>query len=122
MARILIVDDDADIVSLLTRALQTAGHEVHSAAEPSTGLEKARQVQPDLVVLDYHMPGSTGAHLFETFRRNQATGRTPILFLSGVATRPKIRSEIAEDGQTRFLAKPVRISVLRDTIREMLAS
>ena len=120
MPRILIVDDDVDLVQILTKALETSGYEVHSAPEPAAGLSKARQVTPDLIILDYHMPGTSGAHLFETFRRNQATRRTPILFMSGEATSEQIRGEIADDDATRFLGKPAHISEIRKTIQEML--
>lgn len=118
--RILIVDDDADLVNILTKALEAPGYEVHSAPEPVAGLNKARQIKPDLIILDYHMPGVTGAHLFESFRRNESTESTPIIFMSGDASRDQIRAEIAEDSNTRFMTKPAHIADLRTTIREML--
>lgn len=121
MARkILIIDDDIDLVAILTRALEATGYEVHSANEPVTGMTKARQVKPDLIILDYHMPGTTGAHLFESFRRNQATLATPIIFMSGEAKTEEIRAEISEDGRTRFLSKPAHIAELRKVILELL--
>lgn len=121
VARILIVDDDTDLVQILAKALESEGYEVHSASEPAAGLDKARQVKPDLIILDYHMPGASGAHLFESFRRNTATAATPILFMSGEATSEQIRSEISEAGGTRFLTKPTRITELRVVVREMLS-
>jgi len=117
---ILIVDDDIDLVQILTKALEASGYEVHSAPEPAAGMKKAREVKPDLIILDYHMPGTTGAHLFESFRRNQATAKTPIIFMSGDATHEQIKSEITEDGRTRFLPKPTHIAELRKAIQEML--
>lgn len=119
--KILIVDDDNDLVAILTKALETVGYEVHSANEPVAGMNKARAVKPDLIILDYHMPGTTGAHLFESFRRNQATLSTPIIFMSGEAKSDDIRAEISEDGRTRFLSKPAHIADLRKTIQELLA-
>ena len=121
MSRILIVDDDSDLVAIITRALEASGYEVHSAGEPTAGMNKARQVKPDLIILDYHMPGTTGAHLFESFRRNKAMASTPIIFMSGEATRDGIRAEISEDGRTRFLSKPAHLTDLRQAIAEMLA-
>lgn len=120
VARILIVDDDTDLVQILTKALQVSGYEVHSAPEPVSGLNLARKIKPDLIILDYHMPGTSGAHLFESFRRNQNTNNTPIIFMSGEATREQIQSEIAEDQLTRFLSKPAHITDLREIIRDML--
>ena len=122
MARILIVDDDADLVQILTKALESHGHELASAGDPRSGLERARQFTPDLIILDYHMPGETGAHLFESFRRNKATASIPILFMSGEATQDQIIEETADFAHTRFLAKPAHIADLDRVIREMLGS
>ncbi|MBI5200420.1 MAG: response regulator [Elusimicrobia bacterium] len=122
MARILIVDDDTDLVQILTKALESHGHEIASANEPKSGLEKARQYKPELIILDYHMPGETGAHLFESFRRNSATAKTPILFMSGEATQEQIVEETADFAHTRFLAKPAHIADLERVIKEMMAA
>jgi len=121
MARVLIVDDDTDLVQLLKMALEPAGHEVASANDPATGLETCRKFGPEIILLDYHMPGSTGAHLFETFRRNQATAKTPILFMSGEASPDHVLDEISDTSNSRFIPKPVQISELRRIIAEMLA-
>ncbi len=118
---ILIVDDDIDLVQILTTALGAAGYKIASASDPKTGLEKARSTKPDLIILDYHMPGETGAHLFESFRRNGSTAKTPILFMSGEATEEQISSETADFANTRFLPKPAHIADLQKTIREMLS-
>jgi DNA-binding response OmpR family regulator len=120
MARILIVDDDAEIVSLLTEVLKQEGHEVHSAGEPVEGMRLSRTVKPELIILDYHMPGASGAHLFESFRRNQATKETPVLFMSGEATADQIHSEIADRASSRFLAKPVKLEDFRNAIKGLL--
>ena len=121
MARVLIIDDDFEIVSILTEVLKSEGHEVDSAGDPIEGMRKSRQVLPDLIILDYHMPGNTGAHLFESLRRNNATKLTPILFMSGEASAERILSEISDTEGARFLAKPVALEQFRRTIREMLA-
>lgn len=120
MAKILIIDDDDDLVQLLATLLISWGYQVASAGDPATGLEQARAFSPDLMLLDYHMPGSTGAHLFETFRRNRATSQTPIIFMSAVASPDVIFSEIAEPGNARFLPKPVQTAELRRIIAETL--
>lgn len=121
MARILIIDDDADLVHILTKALEAQGHQVASSGDPRGGLERARQFNPKLIILDYHMPGETGAHLFESFRRNTHTATTPILFMSGEATHEQLLAETADFAHTRFLPKPAHIADLQRVIREMLA-
>ncbi|MEK7747431.1 MAG: response regulator [Elusimicrobiota bacterium] len=120
MARILIIDDDCDLVQILSFALKNSGHELASAGDPASGMQTARQFKPDIVLLDYHMPGNTGAHLFESLRRNAATAKTPILFMSGEATPALVLSEIADPALSRFVSKPVHIADLERIIAEML--
>ena len=106
MAKILIIDDDYSIVELLTDILVREGHSVESAGEAVEGMQKARAVKPDLIILDYHMPGMTGAHLFESLRRNRGTNLTPILFMSGEASGDQILREIASPEGASFWPNP----------------
>jgi CheY-like chemotaxis protein len=121
MSRVLIIDDDFEIVSILTEVLKHEGHEVSSAGDPVEGMQMSRSVKPDLIILDYHMPGNTGAHLYESLRRNNATKVTPILFMSGEASPELILTEISDTEFSRFLPKPVPLADFRKAISEMLA-
>ncbi|MFA5140725.1 MAG: response regulator [Elusimicrobiota bacterium] len=118
--RVLIIDDDTDLVQLLTTLIASWRYEVASANDPAAGLAVCRDFKPDIILLDYHMPGATGAHLYETLRRNQATARVPILFMSAIACPEKVLSEIADPSLSRFIAKPVQAAELRRIIRTML--
>lgn len=120
MARILIIDDDADLVQLLKIALQSPETDILSAGDPIEGMDLCRKHRPDLILLDYHMPGDTGAHLFENLRRNQATARTPIIFMSAMASSDHILREVADPRYSRFVPKPVHIAELKKNIAEML--
>lgn len=120
VAKILIVDDDFEIVALLSEILKKEGHAVDTACEPVEGMRKARELKPDLVVLDYHMPGSTGAHLFESLRRNQSSRLTPILFMSGEASLDQILREITDTEASQFLAKPVHLEDFRKAVADLL--
>ncbi len=121
MAKILIVDDDYSIVTLLEEILRREGHEVESSCEAVDGMQKARALKPDLIILDFHMPGANGAHLFESLRRNQASRATPILFMSGEASPEDILAEISDPENSQFLAKPVHIDDFRKAVRDLLA-
>jgi two-component system OmpR family response regulator len=121
MSKILIIDDDYSIVELLSDVLKREGHDVESAGEAVEGMQKARSVKPQLIILDYHMPGMTGAHLFESLRRNLATHLTPILFMSGEASGDDILKEIADPEGASFLAKPVHLDDFRKAVRDLLA-
>jgi CheY-like chemotaxis protein len=121
MSRVLIIDDDFEIVQILTEVLTRMGHETDSAGDPVEGMQKSRKMSPDLIILDYHMPGNTGAHLYESLRRNNATKITPILFMSGEASPDQILAEISDTEWSRFLPKPVPLAEFRQTVTEMLA-
>ncbi|MFH1723056.1 MAG: response regulator [Elusimicrobiota bacterium] len=121
MARILIVDDERAVVDTLAEFLSGKGHEVVSAGDPIRGLQAARRFEPEIVLLDYHMPGDTGAHLFEAFRRNQKLKDIPILFMSGSKTEEELAAEVASREKTAYLMKPVRFDDLERTIDDLLA-
>src|SRR4051812_36453546 len=79
-ARLLVVEDDPNIVELLAASLRYAGFEVATAREGQQALTAARGLRPDLVVLDVMLPGIDG---FEVARRlGTATDRCPVLFLT----------------------------------------
>ncbi len=77
--RILAVDDDPKILKILLHSLGKEGFEVHTAANGEEALQKARQLPPDLVVLDIMMPGMDG---FETFQKLKAQREVPVIILS----------------------------------------
>lgn len=122
MSKILIVDDDAQLVGMLTQYLTGKGHKVVAAGDPAKGLQLARQEKPDLVILDYHMPGDTGAHLFEAFRRNKALELIPVLFMSGSKPENELLNEIASRGRTAYLRKGVSLDELSKAIEGLLKS
>src|SRR3954463_16237798 len=70
-ARVLVVDDEANIVELLSVSLKFQGFEVHTASSGPAALDKAREVRPDAVILDVMMPGMDG---FGLLRRLRADG------------------------------------------------
>ena len=79
-ARILVVDDETNIVELLSVSLKFQGFEVYTASNGPAALDKAREVRPDAVVLDVMMPGMDG---FGLLRRLRADGvDAPVLFLT----------------------------------------
>ena len=79
-ARVLVVDDETNIVELLSVSLKFQGFEVHTASNGPAALDKAREVRPDAVILDVMMPGMDG---FGLLRRLRADGiDAPALFLT----------------------------------------
>lgn len=114
--RILVIDDDQHIVSFLRRALSYSGYEVEVARDGETGLSRALQFQPDLVVLDIMMPGLDG---YEVCRRLRVGGEVPILMLTAkdeVADRVRGLDVGADD----YLVKPFAVEELQARIRALL--
>lgn len=120
MARILIIDDDALLRSVLARALTYAGHTVIQAADGRQGVDLVRATEVDVAVTDLIMPVQEGVETIITLRRDKPT--LPIIAMSGGTSNTKLYLEIAEKiGARHILAKPFLPKELLDLIDELLA-
>jgi two-component system alkaline phosphatase synthesis response regulator PhoP len=117
--KILIVDDEPDILEFIGYNLKKEGYNVYSAATGREGIESARRYKPDLVLLDIMLPEMDGIEVCEEIRKIPALGRTTIAFLTA---RGEDYSQIAgfEAGGDDYITKPVRIKVLTSRIRALL--
>ncbi|HUV30564.1 MAG TPA: response regulator [Acidobacteriota bacterium] len=113
--KILVVDDDADLLELLVDTLDTIGYEAVGASGGVEALAKLRESSYSLMITDIRMPDVDGLQLLKKVRRHYA--RMPVLFITGVATRDII-GQASPDG---FLAKPFRISQIEQLIENALA-
>jgi DNA-binding response OmpR family regulator len=111
MTRILVIDDEPELVRFVERALTAAGHTVTTASDGAIGLGMALSDLPDLVILDLVMPGVDGRHVLKALHAARADIR--VLVLSAEAD-VSARVELLEAGAVDFLAKPF-------AIRELLA-
>lgn len=78
MAKILVIEDDADNMDVIRYLLQQRGHQVLTAFSGMNGLAAALDAQPDLILLDLAMPNMDGWHAARALRRDPATQRIPI--------------------------------------------
>jgi two-component system, OmpR family, response regulator len=116
-ARILVVDDEANIVELLSVSLKFQGFEVHTASNGAAALDKAREVHPDAVILDVMMPGMDG---FGLLRRLRADGiDAPALFLTA---RDSLQDKIAglTLGGDDYVTKPFSLEEVVARLRVIL--
>ena len=81
--RILVVDDDPDVVDYVSTFLRDHGYEVRSAATTTTALDELEEGPVDLVILDVLMPGRSGLDLLVTLRKDPRFAETPIVVLTG---------------------------------------
>ncbi len=114
--RILVVDDDPEIVSFVKRGLAYEGYTVDTAADGSEALAKAMEREPDLVILDIMMPGIDG---IEVAKRLREGGDVPILMLTAKGT---VADKVAglESGADDYLVKPFAFDELLARVRALL--
>lgn len=87
LKRVLFVEDEEDIQRVVKLTLERVGHLfVHVCGDSRLALHKAREVAPDLILLDYLMPGLDGAALFKQFQDDAGLARIPVVFLTASAT------------------------------------
>jgi PAS domain S-box-containing protein len=115
-ATLLVIDDDSDVRSFLVEATAALGYRVLEAKDGHDGLARLAAGSPDLVIVDYAMPGLTGTEVVRAARTKRPG--LPIVFASGYADTAAIESVL--DANTAVLRKPFKISELQDTIAALL--
>jgi DNA-binding response OmpR family regulator len=103
--KILVVDDEPDVVELICFNLRRHGYEVLSATDGLEGLLKARRVQPDLVMLDVMMAGMDGLTVCEILARQPSTKDIPVIIVTA-ATGEMARLNSFAAGAVDFICKP----------------
>jgi DNA-binding response OmpR family regulator len=114
--RILIIDDDEALLTVVGAALRAEGFSVFTALDGQQGLEIFNRVAPRLVILDIMMPGMDGNEVCRCLRR---TSTVPILFLSAVEATESIVQGLSE-GADDYLVKPFTIAELRARVLALL--
>jgi DNA-binding NtrC family response regulator len=118
-ARILLVDDDLSLLKLLSLRLESAGHEVMTAASGAEALELLKQGLPDLVLSDLRMDGMDGLTLFDEIQQRHPG--LPVIILTAHGTIPDA-VEATRQGVSGFLTKPVDKQQLFALIEELKVS
>lgn len=121
MARILIVDDNRDNRHVLTRLLEFGGHQIETAEDGEHALETARDVDPDLVLMDLAMPRMDGWTAAAAFKADRALSGIPIIAVTGHVTGDEI-DRARDAGCHDLVSKPVDYYVLIDKIATHLAA
>jgi two-component system cell cycle response regulator DivK len=119
MARILVVEDNADTMRLTTLVLQNAGHTVLCAPDAEIGLTLARTAQPDLILMDIRLPGMDGLAATALLKADPATAAIPIIALTATLTKDDENKAIRA-GCDAYIAKPFRQQQLQAAIEDLL--
>jgi two-component system, cell cycle response regulator len=116
---VLAIDDSPDIHQLLELRLKPEGLRMHHALDAEDGLEKARALVPDLILLDVDMPYITGFEVCQRLKADPVTAAVPVIFLTGSA---EVHSKVAgfDAGAVDYVTKPFEPAELRARVRSAL--
>ena len=117
MPRVLVVDDDPHIREVVLFALADEGYDVLAASDGRVGLTFAAEHAPDVVLLDYNMPGCDGRCLLEGYRALPGP-RTPVVLVTAARDA---RRRAAEVGADAHLGKPFELDALLDLVARYAA-
>jgi CheY-like chemotaxis protein len=118
--QVLVVDDDAFYLTVLTRMLAGEGFEIVTATDPLEGLNLAVRLRPAAIMVDFEMPGMTGLDFIARVRSAPRLAGTPVLMLTGHAERELVQKAIAA-GVSGYLIKPGNKETLLKKLRQHIA-
>src|SRR5207248_8476727 len=118
--RVLIIEDERDNREILRAVVEEfVGHEPLVAGNGAEGLALARQVRPELILLDLMMPDLSGFEVMRHLKGAPATRRIPIIAISAL-TRPRDRDEALAGGAEAYVDKPFDLYELAEKIRQLM--
>ncbi len=119
--KVLVVDDEPDIVEILTYNLEKENFAVYKAFSGEECIREAIAVLPDLIILDIRMPGMTGIEACRSLRKDERFKETPILFLTADSDEYTTMNAF-DAGGSHFITKPIKPSILVNIIKELIDS
>jgi PleD family two-component response regulator len=120
MSRILVVDDDMDLAELVKTKLTSDGHQVFTIHTGDGAFEMAKQVKPDICILDIMLPGATGYQICRRIRKDPELYKGSILILTALGEEPEMLHGL-EQGADDYLAKPFKLDHLTEKLNGLQA-
>jgi len=121
MAKILVVDDEKDIVRVLVKLLSGHGHDVATAADGFEAIAEARASRPDAIILDLNLPAMDGFEVCRRLKRDAATGGIPILMMTAAYLRLEDAGDAGGSGPDAFVVKPFLREVIVHNVERLLS-
>ncbi len=126
--RVLVVDDDPDIITFVVTVLEENGYIPLMAKNGEEGRAKAVEEKPDLIILDVLMPKQSGIKMYRELKGDESLKKIPVIILSGIAKRTFLRSQEALtefESQTipepeAYIEKPVEPEELAEMIKKLV--
>ncbi|MEM5790469.1 MAG: response regulator [Candidatus Aenigmatarchaeota archaeon] len=118
--KVMIVDDEENMVELVRAILEKEGFEIISAYSGKECLEKLKEVKPDLILMDIMMPGITGKETVKKIRENPKTKDIKVIFLTVVRLSEIGREELKELKAVDYITKPFENKDLVERVKRAL--
>jgi len=118
--KILVVDDEEDVLIPLSNTLKRANYEVISTTKGKEAVELAIKLRPDLIIRDIILPDMGGTEVAAVLVENPSTTNIPIIFLTGILTKQEEESIEGKTGKHYVIAKPVTVKELLEMVGKIL--
>lgn len=119
MKRVLVVDDDDDMRALMSLLLRDE-FEISAAADGAAGLELARKIRPDLIVLDLLMPKMHGFEVCRRIREDADLKATKVLISSSKSYQHDVRTSVDETGADDYIVKPFETDEFKKRVHALV--
>jgi DNA-binding response OmpR family regulator len=120
-AKILVIDDESEITQIIEAFLENAGHQVKTENSSVMGIERAKELKPDLILLDIMMPNMDGYEICDELKKLDETSDIPVIFLTGKDSRDD-KGRSFQVGGDMFVKKPFSCERLLEIVNIVLQS
>lgn len=122
--RILIIDDEPDVITYLTAVLEANGYDSFAVSEIKNAMDKVREIRPNLICLDIVMPGETGISFYSKLRLEKRFDSIPVIIISGMVETEKFNfhSYISDDSVSKpecYIEKPINVDYFIQKVEEL---
>lgn len=118
MKKVLVVDDDKDIVDAIQMVLTIGGFESKATTKGHETFQYIKDYQPDLVILDMLLSGNDGRDICKQLKKNDSTKKIPIIMISA---HPTAKASTKESGAESFISKPFSVSGLLGEVNKYIS-
>jgi DNA-binding response OmpR family regulator len=117
--KILIVDDEPDVIKMLGVRLKASGYEIISAQDGVQAVSIAHKEKPDMIILDIKMPAQDGYTVYENLKMAASTNLIPIIFLTALPPQ-EVEKKVKKLGADGYISKPFEAEDILKKIKELM--